>query len=405
MNGRAIAYAWEFGAGLGHVGAFLPMARALRERGHRVEWIVAQVGPTARLIAKEDFSWLQAPVAQEARREGPPLSYADILLRFGYANPTDLLALVEAWRRLFLLTGTELVMADHAPTALLAARTLNLPAVLFSSGFCVPPRLYPTPNMRPWVPLAAEQLVPVEQEALASINAVLTHYGSAPVDGVARLFDVAEDTLLGFPELDHYADRGAARYWGNLPDAGVGAPPPWPDRPGKRLFAYLRKDCVHHEKALAALAALGQPAVIFFPDAPAQTLERFAAPHLVFCRNPVDLERTTAEADAAVTYASLATTTRFLLAGKPLLLLPFHLEQYLMARRVEDMGAGLLADPERPADDLPQKLERVVFDPTFAGNAAAFAAKYAAFPQAVVVGNLARRVEEILGTVPTEGQS
>lgn len=392
-----IAYAWEFGAGLGHIGAFLPMARALRERGHTVEWIVAQVSTTARLVAREDFSWLQAPVAQETPRGGPPLTYADILLRFGYGNPTDLLGLVEAWRRLFLMTDAELVMVDHGPTALLAARTLNLPAVLFSSGFCVPPRQVPTPNMRPWVPLPPDQLMAIEREALASINAVLAHYGSAPIDGVARLFDVAEDTLLGFPELDHYAERGAARYWGNLPDAGVGAPPPWPALPGRRLFAYLRKDCVHHEKVLAALVALGQPTVIFFPDAPAQTLERFAAPSLVFCRTPLDLEQTAATADAAVTYASLATTTRFLLAGKPLLLLPFHLEQYLMARRVEEMGAGLLADPERPADDLPQKLERIVFDPVFAGNAAAFAAKYAAFPQAVVVGNLARRIEEILG--------
>lgn len=392
-----IAYAWEFGAGLGHIGAFLPMARALRQRGHRVDWIVAHVGATARLLANEDFSWLQAPATPELLREGPPLTYADILLRFGYANPTELLGLVVAWRELFRLAGSEIVMADHAPTALLAARTLDLPAVLFSSGFCVPPRQCPTPNMRPWAALPPERLLAIEREALTSINAVLARFGRAPIDAVCRLFDVAEDTLLGFPELDHYAGRGAAHYWGNLPDAGVGAPPVWPGRPGKRLFAYLRRECLHHEAALAALVALKQPTVVFFPDAPPSTLERFAAPHIVFSRAPVDLARTAAEADAAVTYASLATTTRFLLAGKPVLLLPFQLEQFLMARRVEEMGAGLLADPEKPAADLPQKLQRIVFDPFFAANAAAFAAKYAAFPQVVVIDNLARRVEEILG--------
>ncbi|MDO8933346.1 MAG: hypothetical protein Q7U97_13210 [Rhodocyclaceae bacterium] len=391
-----IAYAWEFGAGLGHIGAFLPMARALRERGHEVSWIVAQVGPTARLLGNEGFAWLQAPTTPEQHREGPPLTYADILLRYGYGSTADLIGLVVAWRELFRLTGCEIVMADHAPTALLAARTLGLPAVLFSSGFCVPPRRYPTPNMRPWLTLPPEKLLAPEQEALASINAVLTHFGRPPVAGVGELFAVAEDTLLGFPELDHYAERGAARYWGNLPDAGVGAAPAWPAAAGKRLFAYLRKDCRHHEAALAALVALGQPTVIFFPDAPQATLERYAAPHIAYSRTPIDLARTAAEADAAITYASLATTTRFLLAGKPVMLLPFHLEQFLMARRVEAMGAGLLADPEKPADDLPQKLQRVVFDPFFTANAAAFAAKYAAFPQAVVIGNLARRVEEIL---------
>jgi UDP:flavonoid glycosyltransferase YjiC (YdhE family) len=393
-----IAYAWEFGAGLGHIGAFLPMARALRQRGHEVQWIVTHVGATAQLLADEGYTWLQAPLMPEVKREGPPLTYADILLRFGYASPTDLLGLVVAWRELFRLAGTQIVMADHAPSALLAARTLGLPAVLFSSGFCVPPSQAPTPNMRYWIAVPPEKIAAIEREALASINRVLAHFGCASVDGVGRLFAVAEDTLLGFPELDHYPARGAARYWGNLPDAGVGAPPVWPALPGKRIFAYLRKDCRHHETALAALAALGLPTVIFFPDAPAQTLARFKAPHLAFSATPLDLERTAAEADAAVTYASLSTTTRFLLAGKPVLLLPFHLEQYLMARRVEDMGAGLLADPEQPATDLPQKLQRVVFDPLFAGNAAAFAAKYRAFPQDVVIANLARRVEEILAT-------
>lgn len=391
-----VAYAWEFGAGLGHIGAFLPMARELRRRGHDVRWIVAQVGATARLLSHEGFAWMQAPTLPEQRREGPPLTYADILLRFGYGNAADLLGLVVGWRELFLATRAQVVMADHAPSALLAARTLGLPSVLFSSGFCVPPPVSPAPNMRPWTALPAERLAAIEQEAIANINAVLAHFGCAPLDAVHELFAVAEDTLLGFPELDHY-ERGAARYWGNLPDAGVGEAPAWPALPGKRIFAYLRTDCRHHEAALAALVSLRQPALVFFPDAPPQTLARFAAPHVAFAAQPVDLERAAAEADAAVTYASLATTTRFLLAGKPVLLLPFHLEQYLMARRVEEIGAGLLADPERHAADLPQKLERVLYDPSLTANAAAFAAKYAAFPQATIVGNLARRVEEIIG--------
>jgi UDP:flavonoid glycosyltransferase YjiC (YdhE family) len=392
-----IAYAWEFGANLGHIGAYLPMARALRERGHQVSWIVTDVGAAARVLANEGFTWLQAPKQTETPREGPPLTYSDILLRFGYDRPDSLFGLVVAWRELFQLSGTQLVMADHAPSALVAARSLDLPVVLFSSGFCIPPRRRPAPNMRPWMPIPEDRLLAIESEALTTINAVLARFGKPAVSAVSDLFDVAEDTLLGFPELDHYADRGAARYWGNLPDAGVGTAPTWPEVPGKRLFAYLRRECPHHEAVLAALRDFGQPTVVFFPDAPPELRQRFAAPHVAFSDSPVDLEAAASHADAAITYASLSTTTRFLLAGKPVLLLPSHLEQFLMARRVAGMGAGLLCDPEKPADDLPQKLRAIVLDPHFRGNAAAFAAKYAAFPQAVVVANLARRVEEILG--------
>jgi UDP:flavonoid glycosyltransferase YjiC (YdhE family) len=393
-----LLYAWEFGAGLGHIGAFLPLARALRAQGHRVDWCVIPLPPVASLLEQERFSWTPAPQAEEQARAGPPLSYPDILLRFGYDSADRLGALVRAWRNAMQAGAARIVLADHAPTALLAARTLGLPAFLYSSGFCVPPRVSPAPNMRPWLAVPPQQLQALEDAALASINAVLADHGRPSVTALWQLFAVTEDTLLGFPELDHYAERGTARYWGGLPDAGVGTPPPWPDLPGNRLFAYLRSDCRHHEAALAALHELGLPTLVFFPDLPAELESRFAAPHLVFNRTPVDLDAAAASAMAAVTYGSLSTTTRFLLAGKPVLLLPWHLEQYLLARRIVDLGAGFVIDPERPPAGLAAALRRVVAEPGFAAAAQAFARKYAAFPQETVLANLVRRIEEIVAS-------
>jgi len=93
----------------------------------------------------------------------------------------------------------------------------------------------------------------------------------------------------------------------------------------------------------------------------------------------------------------MSTTTRFLLMGKPLLLFPGHLEQFLLARRVEEMGAGLLVNPEQAPVDLQTKLRRVLHEHAFTENAQAFARKYAAFPQETVIAHLVRRVEEIAG--------
>jgi len=393
-----LLYAWEFGANFGHIGAFLPLARTLRQRGHDIRWVVAQTGPAARLLALAQFTWLQAPVAREAPRTTAPLSYNDILLRFGYADHEELLGLVVAWRELMRLAGAQAVLADHAPTAILAARTLEIPVVLFGSGFFAPPRQQPLPNMRPWLAPAPGVLDALENQALASINAVLHHFGQPPLEAVAQLFDVAEDTLLGFPELDHYADRGPARYWGNLPDAGVGEAPAWPGLPGKRIFAYLRIGTPHHEAVLATLRTLGQPSVVFFPDAPAALLARYAAPHLVFSAQPLALAQTAREADAAITYAGMSTVASFLLKGKPVLLLPGHLEQFLLARRVEEMGAGLIVNPEHAPSDLELKLRRVLFESDFSLNAQAFARKYANFPQDTVITNLIHRIEEVAAT-------
>jgi UDP:flavonoid glycosyltransferase YjiC (YdhE family) len=132
---------------------------------------------------------------------------------------------------------------------------------------------------------------------------------------------------------------------------------------------------------------------------------RFAARHLVFSRTPVDLHAAATAARAAVTYGSLSTTTRFLLAGRPLLLLPWHLEQYLLARRVVDLGASVLIDPERPPAGLAAALRRIVTDPALAAAARAFARKYAAFPQETVLANLVRRIEEIVAPPPVGNET
>lgn len=392
----SILYAWEFGANLGHVGAFMPLARALREQGNDVHWMVTQPAVVGEFLAGEGFNWLAAPTTPELSRPGPPLTYADILLRFGYADPRALFGLVGGWREAMSLTGARLVLADHAPTALLAARSLGIPVMLFSNGFTAPPRRSPLPNMRPWMPVPVQTLDQFDRSALSSVNAVLARHGCAQMQHLAELFDVAEEALVTFPELDHYPDRGPARYWGSLPSAGTGRQAAWPTVGGKRIFAYLRAESPHHEAVLAALLALGQAALIYFPNLPPALAARFRAPHLRFLEQPADIGQMVREADLAITYASLATTTAFLLAGTPLLLLPGHLEQYLVARRVEEMGAGRLVNPEQPAGDLSGMLADLMHNPSWRGNAAAFAEKYAAFDQQAVIGNLVRRAEELL---------
>jgi UDP:flavonoid glycosyltransferase YjiC (YdhE family) len=390
----SILYAWEFGAALGHIGTFLPIARELRERGTTVHWAVTHPNQAARLLPKANFDWLQAPTMSEQQRAGPPLNYADILLRFGYADANDLLGLVVAWRELMRLTGAKVVLADHAPTAILAARTLDIPVMLFGSGFFSPPQVHPTPNMRPWSPVPVEQLLASDQLALQSINAVLRRHDRSPLDYLAQLFHVAEESLLSFPELDHYPARGPARYWGMLP-AAVAADTTWPAVPGPRVFSYLRPETPHLEAALQALHDLPGSILIYAPGLSPELMRRYASPHVAFSPLPVDLNKAASQADAALTYASPATTVAFLMAGKPVMMIPGHLEQFLFAKRVEEMGAGLIQNPEQAPHNLAGLLEQVLHDPGFRANAGAFAAKYANFDQNAVMSNMVARVEEL----------
>jgi UDP:flavonoid glycosyltransferase YjiC (YdhE family) len=391
----SILYAWEFGAALGHIGTFLPIAKTLREHGHTVNWVVTHPHQASRLLRQAGFDWMQAPVRPEQRRDGPPLNYGDILLRFGYADSDDLLGLVVAWRTLLQLTNAQVVLADHAPTAILAARTMGIPVMLFGSGFFAPPQLHPTPALRPWLPLNLEQLVESDLQAVSAINRVLAQFKRPPITYLAELFQVEEDTLLSFPELDHYPNRGPARYWGMLP-AAVANEVIWPDAPGPRIFAYLRPETPHLELALATLHELRGSVIIYAPGLSAELKAKYSAPHIHFSPVPIDLNKIAAQATAGVTYASPAATVAFLLAGKPVLMIPGHLEQYLFARRVDELGAGLSQNPEQIGANLRMMLARLLNEPGFTNQAAAFARKYQNFNQHTVITNIVARIEQIV---------
>jgi len=248
--------------------------------------------------------------------------------------------------------------------------------------------------MRPWIAVAPERLLAADTLAISSINQVLERFGTAPLNHLAQLFQVAEDSLLSFPETDHYPSRGPARYWGMLP-AAVAEGSTWPAVAGPRVFSYLRPDTPHVEAALNALHGLPGSILIYAPGLPDDLIRRYSAPHIAFSPRPVDLNKVAAQAEAGLTYASPAATIAFLMAGKPVLMMPGHLEQFLFAKRVEEMGAGLIQSPEEAPNNLGAMLRQVLADPAFRANATAFAHKYANFDQNAVVTHMVARIEEL----------
>lgn len=230
-----VFYAWELGANMGHIGAFLPLAHELKAHGHEVHWAVARTREAARLLHWEGIQWVQAPGVNDQRPGHAPENYAAILLHYGYADTQQLLGLVVAWRELMRLTKAEIVLADHAPTAILAARTLGLPVMLHGNGFSAPPMVTPTPTLRPWKNQDEQILRDNDATALYNINGILKAYGREALPMVSALFDVEESALLTFPELDHYPHRPQGRYWG-ASTTSSGVQPDWPVVAGPKVI-------------------------------------------------------------------------------------------------------------------------------------------------------------------------
>lgn len=371
-----ILLAWEIGAGLGHLTQHVPILQRLKQTGHRLFAAVKDLSRVQATFGGLDVTCFQAPVkvGLSADQIDPPRSHAHILHNCGFSQPQELAAMAAAWRNLYQLVRPDLIVFDHAPTALLAARGLSARRATIGTGFCCPPPVTPFPDFRPWLPNPALTLLRDEEQLLANANQVLEAWQVAPLGRLADLYHDVDDTFLTtFPELDHYPARGGATYYGAWVTAG-GLPPDWPAAAGKRIFAYLKPFATLPE-LMTALRDLQFPTLVFLDGMNPSLRDNYESPALRFAPARLDLQAVGATCDLAVLNGGHNATVVMLLAGRPTLHVPLNLEQAYNGSSVARLEAGLGALPERPQDYRPVLRELLVND-RYRDGAQRFAARY-----------------------------
>src|SRR5262249_3934938 len=343
-----IEFAWELGAGTGHVTTLLPLAAAMKARGHEARFFLRDISAGADLEGAKAIPREGAPVWVGPPTVAAPLNLGEILLNFGYHDPTQHKQLVDAWRE--RLQGSHAVVANVAPAAHLAARTLGIPSFEVSQGFHAPPPGMPSAPLKHWEAAPRDRLEASDRRVLDVINTVLSAYGAPPLSTLGELF-VGRLMLLTYPELDIYPERGPCDYYG-ITDSGEGkAVPDWPQGSGPRVFAYLSSYFGGLDPLLAPIAAGGQPALVFCRGLAPKPQDKYRDSSIRFTAEPMAVSRVLSQADVVVCHASHQMTAQALLAGKPVLLLPTQLEQFLIMRRLVRFGAGLGIAPELPNAD------------------------------------------------------
>ncbi len=376
-----IAIAWELGTALGHASGCLALARALEARGHRVALVLAELHLVGR-IGGLRHELYQAPVAPVAPVSGTaPSSLADVLLGCGYDRADRLAALLAGWRSLFSHLRPDLVVADAAPTALLAARLAGLRRASFGNGFFIPPRLSPLPPFRVDPPPAQERLARADAQALSTINAVLGALGAPELPALATLFETDEDFLCTFPELDHYGTRSTSGYWGPRYSLEAGEERRWPPHEGRRVLAYLHASPAMLpvlDALIDALVASRARVAACISNLDEARRARLAGPRRIVSQRPLRLAGLLPGCDLFVGHSG-DTANAALMAGVPQLLLPLHYEQLLTAVRLERLGSAVRLSAGSPPGDVGAALTRLLEDRTFAAAAQAFRRRYAAF--------------------------
>lgn len=217
---------------------------------------------------------------------------------------------------------------------------------------------------------------------------------------LAKLFNDIDDVILAtYRELDHFGARPNMRYWGHWP-FGTANKPQWPAGEGPKIYAYL-KPFPGLEPLLQFLKQSGSPTVVFCGGIEQAVQDRFSCPTIRFETKPLDLQRVASESDLSITHAGHGTLAAFLLAGKPCAMIPPFVEQLLLSKRVEQLGAGRLATPDQP-QGIMEAVREVMDNPKYRQGAQAFATRYAGFVPGQQIPSLVDRLETLLQREPKE---
>jgi len=397
-NMARIVFTWELGNGYGHISKFILVAKILSSRGHRIYCIATELHHLTARFLPLNIKVLQAPVWQKEKLQATANCYAELLLNIGYYDSRQIEGKVMAWQTLYDLIQPDLLIADHSPTALLAARNLPFPKATLGSGFFTPPFQQPVPAYYPDAKLTDSQLHQFEQNVLLQINDALHNLDMQPLDNLSDIFQCEDAFYCTFKEIDHYATREPVEYMGaqfELPNVNKAT---WPDHDGPKIFAYLKSDFSEIEKLLQALKLTEASIIIHIPDIPDNLKEKYSAPHINFYPQAIDLETVGAQANLAICHAGHGTIASMLTKSCPLILIPTQMEQLVLALRIKDLGAAEVVTPGDPIRNYRKIIKRLLSNPDYQKQANAFANRYADINPERQREKIADRCEALLDT-------
>lgn len=340
----------EAGGGRGHVTTLRAAALAL---GPEVSLVAALARDTyADELRGLCESVVKAPVLSRPREVEARLGFrgcatwADGLATLGLADAGKLRRGLQYWRDLIVSEDISLLIADHAPLALWAARGLRdegwgIRVVNVGIGYTVPPAdLTEFPAFLP----DFDRTLHSEAETLALMNRVGEEMGLDPLPRLAALYATDLSLATSFAFLDPYlGQRDPAS---RIPPlvamanqlAGV----------GDEVFVYFSTTELRDDALVEALAQLPLPRRGFLPSAPPDASARLSASGMVLLNAPASANEIAACARLIVHAAPHGTVCLAALAGLPQFGVPQHQEQLFNARAAAALGILTHAPPGSP---------------------------------------------------------
>lgn len=350
-----LVVAIEYGCGLGNVCAFMPVADVLREAGWTINFALPCAAPefefVKQILEHAGYASLEAP----GTRARVATSHAELIdAGPSFANAKMFEHDLTFWLRQWEKQRPDIVIGAHAVTPLIAARLLGIRCATLDSGFFYwrGDGVYPNfagscggwdreRNLTVNAPLRQQY---AETHVLNVVNASLRRRGASCLEKFSDIFAVDCTIRLNAPALALAGRSDAHAFIGIPQPTAYGARPRWPatDAAGPRIFVYLKFRLANGRSILKTLTEYPLASVIVcIPDVPEEALKAYARPHIVFCRQVLDMSVVLEETDVVVCNGGTTMVAQTLAAGKSMLLAPAELEQQLNSATAARMGAAV----------------------------------------------------------------
>jgi UDP:flavonoid glycosyltransferase YjiC (YdhE family) len=371
---KTVLLAWERGHGFGHARHLRRIAARLQPHGVRLIAVVRN--PAAMTSHPDVFAEITAappwPIDQAAQGPpGPSATMSDMLSAAGLADEEAVGRLLFAWDSIFGRTRPDLVVADYAPLAALAARG-RIPLVLVGNGFAVPPAEMPRfPVLHRLAPPAFDEV-----KTLETVNAAITRLGFPRLDRLPQLFSGDACLVQSFRLLDPYDTQRVSPVEGPVFEQ-----PPIPRAAdAKQVFAYLSTDSNGWMFLLDALFPIAKCLRIHAPSWPNTLLSRLAAAGARVDITPQPIAGILAGSRLVVHLGGSGLAAEALAAGVPQLILGNHIEQNLNGEALERAGVGRLVKTYLPGTRLESDaIQSLIDDDAMAARADAIGVRLREF--------------------------
>lgn len=325
---------WEYGAGLGHVAALRTIARALKRLG----WMTTLVNPSTVSVAPDDCfdDILTIPAANQllthtiADPDTPIASYNHAVWNFGFHSTKFVFTRLQLWNALFARIKPDLVIADFAPCALMAARG-DFPTIALGNGYTLPPvniKRYP-------------RFFDIEDgfdgaEMLGSVNSALRLCGKTELDFLPEIFRADYQACRTFENTDPFQKvRSPPASGPLLPAIVVRAPV----KPARRVFVYLthcKPGILRH--VVDAVSRMDIPVDIYALQNEQIEQKPDGDNEVIHFGNPISLERIISDYSLVIHLGGHSLALELVVSGVPQLLLPVDIEKVLLGNNLDRAG-------------------------------------------------------------------